>query len=132
MDSFEPTDYEARPQEIAEVAMWAIQSASNRMQNATRDLRMEQEAIAARIRDISAEFEVEIEEAKEVLTNVALINESSYKTSIGSVTYKRASERRGWDSDALEAMADILPEILDARKITQIDASVTVKLAQKI
>jgi hypothetical protein len=83
-------------------------------------------ALEKQMETVAEPYESEIQELQEQIQAEVKEAKSSYKSPWGKATYRKEYERAVSDEKKLQGFALAFPDILEARKVTTVQASVSI------
>jgi phage-related tail protein len=97
-------------------------------EEAIKDIRAQIMALEKQMEEVAEPYESEIATLHEQIQAEVKEAKSSYKCPWGKATYRKEYERASWDDKKLQGFALAFPDILEARKVTTVKASVFISL----
>jgi phage-related tail protein len=97
-------------------------------EDAIKDIRAQIMALEKQMEAIAEPYESEIQELQEQIQTDVKETKTSYKCPWGKATYRKEYERASWDDKKLQGFALAFPDILEARKVTTVQASVSISM----
>jgi N-methylhydantoinase B/oxoprolinase/acetone carboxylase alpha subunit len=95
---------------------------------AISDIRAQIMALEKQMEEVAEPYESEIATLHEQIQAEVKEAKSSYKCPWGKATYRKEYERASWDDKKLQGFALAFPDILEARKVTTVQASVSISV----
>jgi hypothetical protein len=74
------------------------------------------------------EFAPRMKELEEQIKDEILKHKKSFKCDYGSATFRKSYDRTSWDSKKLDGLAMLLPQILECKTVTKVEAGVSLKV----
>lgn len=106
-----------------------LNSAKNK---AVEGLRKKIMDLEAEMEELSGPYDIQISELQTKIIEEVKVLEKPFKCQYGKATYRKGYERSSWDTKALMGYAAAHPEIGQFKKITVVEASVSVSICDKM
>ena len=97
------------------------------MFNSLGMLSTEIEILTQKRNEIAKPYIEEIKKHEDNIRESVLNQEKSFKCNFGNATFRKSYERASWDDKKLQGFSLVHPEILECRKVSFVDATVTIK-----
>jgi hypothetical protein len=109
-------------------AFLQLHSLNSEKNKAVEGLRKEIMDLEAEMEALSVPYDTQISELQAKIIEEVKVLEKPFKCQYGKATYRKEYERSSWDTKALTGYAAAHPEIEQFKKITVVEASVSVSV----